>query len=157
LPPEVFRKQPYNTKLDVWSLGVLVWILLFNDFPFDSDSDSELINKIKNDQPDYRMCKNLSENMIDFLKKIFEKDPVKRIDIKQCLGHPAFADVEDDIPKLPQNLFTPEKLNERIGRYMNDNKLMKSVKLFSIKIKVNKNELNKLKETFLKNDRNFDG
>jgi serine/threonine protein kinase len=36
MAPEIFRKSVYDNKVDVWAIGVLMFRMLFGDFPFKS-------------------------------------------------------------------------------------------------------------------------
>jgi serine/threonine protein kinase len=38
MAPEIFRKSVYDNKVDVWAVGVLMFRMLFGDFPFKSNS-----------------------------------------------------------------------------------------------------------------------
>lgn len=47
LAPEVIQKVNYNEKCDIWSIGVIMYILLTGEPPFYGDSDDEIFNKIR--------------------------------------------------------------------------------------------------------------
>jgi serine/threonine protein kinase len=42
--PEVLRKRPYTNKCDMWSLGVVLFMLLSGKSPFLADSEAEILN-----------------------------------------------------------------------------------------------------------------
>ena len=58
--PEVLSGKPYDKRADVWSLGVVLFMILAGCAPFDGESDKEraryyykIIRKIKESKPDY--------------------------------------------------------------------------------------------------------
>lgn len=46
IAPEVWKRKPYDTKCDIWSLGVLLYEMMFFDFPFYGRSQKDLMQKI---------------------------------------------------------------------------------------------------------------
>lgn len=46
IAPEVL-KGDYNEKCDLWSIGVIMFILLSGNPPFNGDSDTEILKKVK--------------------------------------------------------------------------------------------------------------
>ena len=48
MAPEVLKGEPYSTKADIWSLGVIVYEMLYGVCPFQSNSIAMLINTIIN-------------------------------------------------------------------------------------------------------------
>lgn len=47
MPPEAILGHPYSTSVDMWSLGVLLFLMLSGDLPFNSPDDKLLVNAIK--------------------------------------------------------------------------------------------------------------
>jgi serine/threonine protein kinase len=47
LAPEALLGHPYSTAMDVWSIGVLLFMMVAGELPFDSADDKELVEKIK--------------------------------------------------------------------------------------------------------------
>ena len=46
--PEILSGIPYGCKVDMWSFGIIVWVMLVGYHPFRGDTDQELQNAIKN-------------------------------------------------------------------------------------------------------------
>eukprot|EP00298_Acanthocystis_sp_HF-20_P017716 c21812_g2_i4.p1 GENE.c21812_g2_i4~~c21812_g2_i4.p1 ORF type:complete len:200 (+),score=71.70 c21812_g2_i4:76-675(+) len=89
--PEVLKnRKGYTPQCDMWSVGVIMYILLCGYPPFqheDSDKLFKLILKgsFKFDSP---WWDDVSKEAKDLIKKILVPDPVKRLTPKQALQHP---------------------------------------------------------------------
>jgi calcium-dependent protein kinase len=53
LAPEILRKEKYNEKCDIWSLGILLYELLCGDCPFEADTKKQMLNKIISEDPPF--------------------------------------------------------------------------------------------------------
>ncbi|CAO3612882.1 unnamed protein product [Mucor fragilis] len=89
MPPELCtadRGEPISGKAaDIWSMGVTLYCLVHGRVPFSNESLLSLHEMILNDPVQY--SKNLSENLIDLLQKLLEKDPSKRIRMQDIRNH----------------------------------------------------------------------
>lgn len=79
----------YTPKCDVFSAGVIFYILLTERSPFDGKSFREILQKNKKCQINFNH-KSLDQKSpaVDLLKKMLEKDPKKRISAEEALEHP---------------------------------------------------------------------
>ncbi|RIB01544.1 kinase-like domain-containing protein [Gigaspora rosea] len=103
MAPEVLTKQGYLNSVDWWSLGVIMYELLFSKRPFRGKTNVQLTHAILHDPlqfPD-NVYELVSRECIDCLKRFCERDVNKRLgcgpngleDIKR---HPWFKDIEWD-------------------------------------------------------------
>jgi serine/threonine protein kinase len=46
MAPEMFTKKGYDEKVDVWSVGIILFFMTQLEFPFDGHSDIEVMHKI---------------------------------------------------------------------------------------------------------------
>mmetsp|Transcript_90804 Transcript_90804/g.256450 ORF Transcript_90804/g.256450 Transcript_90804/m.256450 type:complete len:553 (+) Transcript_90804:58-1716(+) len=85
--PEVLA-HAYTEKADMWSLGIIVYMLLTGSPPFHG-SDDEVLRKIRSGKPQYSSrFQRLSENAKGFVKSLLVLDPDERLSAVQALDHP---------------------------------------------------------------------
>jgi len=91
--PEVISQKPYDRACDVWSLGVVAYILLCGYPPFRGTDRRALFHKIRhaNYEFDSPWWDPVSKDAKDFVSKMLVADPQKRSTIPDLLGHPFLA------------------------------------------------------------------
>ena len=91
IAPEVIKKN-YNEKCDIWSCGVIMYILLSGRPPFGGDNDAEIMNNIRKGKYDLKSSPfdKISKSGIDLIKKLLIMDKDKRINAQDALNHPWF-------------------------------------------------------------------
>ena len=117
--PELFQSSSYTQAVDVWSLGVILYGMVFGSLPFLGDEQS-LIQKIINEPVPYPSI-FITELLKDLLSKLFEKDPEKRITVKEALNHPWLAPSIPNRSKVVKSfdLSTASPSNEKIRLVIN--------------------------------------
>ena len=75
------------TKVDIWSIGVIMYILITGVSPFEGDTQSDVNNAIINQRVNIDQLKHVSSEGRDFLCKVLEKDAKSRLTIKECISH----------------------------------------------------------------------
>ncbi|CDS42985.1 myosin light chain kinase smooth muscle [Echinococcus multilocularis] len=88
--PEVIAFDPVTYATDMWSLGVVCYVLLSGLSPFMGDNESETLSNIMRCSYtfDYPEFKDISADAKDFIKSLLNKNPRKRNTATQCLAHP---------------------------------------------------------------------
>lgn len=89
IAPEVLDEN-YDEKCDIWSCGVILYILLCGYPPFSGKNEREIIYKIKlgkfvYDKDDW---KNISQGAKNLIKKMLIMDPSKRYSASEALNDP---------------------------------------------------------------------
>ena len=80
ISPEVIADKPSEFGTDIWAFGVMVYQMIFNTTPFKAQTAYLTFRKIENAEIDFPKNSNdISEEAKELLKKIFVKDPKKRI------------------------------------------------------------------------------
>ena len=88
--PEIIVDEPYSKAVDLWSLGIMTYLMVSGKLPFNSEDENEIARQVVYDEPDYirnPIWKNITPECKDFIKRLLEKDQNKRMTIKQVLEH----------------------------------------------------------------------
>ncbi len=89
--PMILMKRPFNGfKADIWSLGVVLYVLLFADFPFEH---KHLIEHLitKRETPPIRFPKPISKEAEHLINSMLVVDPTKRLSLKDLINHKWFG------------------------------------------------------------------
>lgn len=98
--PEVLqRRQVVDEKADMWSLGVLMYVLLSGRHPFEPNgpiSDEELMRRIMFQDPEFQSpaMRHVSPVAKDLMKQLMKKDRRQRPSAIEALAHPWFSAVQ---------------------------------------------------------------
>lgn len=154
IAPEVL-KQNYDERCDVWSIGVLMYILLSGAPPFDGDDDNEILDAIKIGKysMDGKIWQKVSSDAKDLIKQMLTVDYKKRPFAKEAQQHPWFA-------SAPQKPLDPEQLKEAFGQMRSFNvsqKLQQATLCLMVNNMIGAEEQKKLERTFKSLDKNGDG
>jgi len=99
MSPEVLRKDSINVSyascVDVYSIGVLLYLLAFCDYPYklkevDNKNYSQILKNIENNELEFPNFNDNSQVFIDLLKNCLNKDIKKRYNIYQLKNHPFY-------------------------------------------------------------------
>ncbi|KAM5126090.1 death-associated protein kinase 2-like isoform 1-T3 [Mantella aurantiaca] len=90
IAPEVINYEPLGPPTDMWSIGVITYILLSGMSPFQGETDPETLTNVVagNYEFDDRFFKETSEMAKDFIRQLLLKDPSDRMTAVECLIHP---------------------------------------------------------------------
>ncbi|RVE71822.1 hypothetical protein OJAV_G00055610 [Oryzias javanicus] len=88
--PEIVNYEQLGLEADMWSIGVITYILLSGASPFLGDTKQETLGNISavNYEFDEEFFSNTSELAKSFIRQLLEKDTRKRMAIEDALNHP---------------------------------------------------------------------
>ncbi|XP_013833524.1 serine/threonine-protein kinase ULK3 isoform X9 [Sus scrofa] len=94
MAPEMVCQRQYDARVDLWSVGVILYEALFGQPPFASRSFSELEEKIRSNRViELPLRPLLSQDCRDLLQRLLERDPNRRISFQDFFAHP-WVDLE---------------------------------------------------------------
>ena len=150
MAPEIYKKEGYNTKSDIWSLGVVLYEMCTFNKPFEDENEENLYQKIINAK--YASIGNkYSKELVLLIEEMFKIKPEERISIKDIIHKYVFIsrsketnlfDYVDKVINPQKKRILSSKNNARIKRPESgiiDKKIKKNVN-------VNKKSMDKNKE-----------
>jgi len=102
--PEVINFDRVGFGTDMWSVGVICYVLLSGLSPFMGENDNETyanINRVNYDFDDESFT-DISDEAKDFISKLLNRDKDKRLQAKECLAHPWLT-------RRPKSVSTPSE------------------------------------------------
>ena len=79
MSPQVLKQKPYTSKSDIWSLGVVLYEMMYGFCPFEERSIARLINLIDEGTVTFPSSVKISKNTEELIKRMLVKDQFKRI------------------------------------------------------------------------------
>lgn len=124
--PEVLDGS-YGKECDMWSIGVITYILLVGYPPFNSKNMRTIYEKIRQAKPEYYQSEweSLSKEALDFTNRLLQKDLNKRMSPRKALAHAwivkknSFAgEISPKVLKRLANFRSPDKLKKEIYHFL---------------------------------------
>ena len=95
--PEILNNLGYGCKVDIFSVGVIMYILLTSKFVFNAKDYNEILKKNRQCKVIFprKLWENLSEEAQDLCQKMLQKSADQRISAKDALEHKWFKMLEE--------------------------------------------------------------
>eukprot|EP00958_Prasinococcus_capsulatus_P005947 scaffold569_cov408-Prasinococcus_capsulatus_cf.AAC.41 len=147
--PEVLRRS-YGYEADVWSIGVIIYILLSGMPPFYANTEMGIFKEILHGQLHFRAAqwKNVSPSAIDLIQKILTHDVKSRYTAAQALAHPWFGEA----PDIPLDI----RILDNLKRFRDEGKLKKAAQM-ALAQTLNEEEIKAVKAQFEQIDKDGNG
>ncbi|XP_054066243.1 myosin light chain kinase, smooth muscle isoform X4 [Rissa tridactyla] len=119
--PEVINYEPIGYETDMWSIGVICYILVSGLSPFMGDNDNETLANVTSATWDFddEAFDEISDDAKDFISNLLKKDMKSRLNCTQCLQHPW-------LQKDTKNMEAKKLSKDRMKKYMARRKWQKT-------------------------------
>jgi len=96
--PEILKNHPHDESADMWSLGVITYVILVGYPPFMEEDQRTLFRKIRNGEYHFfpEDWNDISPQAKEFIKELLVVDPIHRSTAQQSLGHGWISHCEDE-------------------------------------------------------------
>ncbi|XP_028662306.1 myosin light chain kinase, smooth muscle [Erpetoichthys calabaricus] len=111
--PEVINYEPIGYATDMWSIGVICYILVSGLSPFMGDNDNETLANVTSATWDFddEAFDEISDDAKNFISSLLKKDMKRRLTCSQCLQHPW-------LQKDTKNMEVKKLSKERMKKYL---------------------------------------
>ena len=160
IAPEVLSRN-YSELCDLWSCGVIMYILLTGRPPFNGINEEEIMKKIK--EGNYDLSKYpwgiISEDAKNLVKGLLQIDPKKRYSAQEALNHKWFQSEKIKTNKSAYDIKHRQvnKLVDNLIKYRSDNILRCAVIALLVHNSIQLNQAHDAVKLFNKIDKNGDG
>lgn len=152
IAPEVFL-QNYTPKIDIWSLGVVLYIMLSGKVPFPGNSELEIIgNVIKGDfHFNHKPFQRHSSQAKEFLSQLIRKDVDARLTAEQAYMHPWIQNNAEMALQAGDEQTSDDQFNVNLRKSLDQARFKKACLLY-LGQDIHPRNLQKLKEAFERRD-----
>ncbi|CDW81524.1 protein kinase domain containing protein [Stylonychia lemnae] len=152
IAPEVFN-QNYDEKCDLWSMGVVLYILLSGKVPFPGESHKEIIENVLMGEFTFNhdTFKSVSPLAKDLIARLLVKDVSQRYSAADAYNHPMIQNIENNL----ETGIAPEAF-ENMKRFIDAANLKKATLIY-LAAKLPERDFEELRKLFIQVDSNGDG
>mmetsp|Transcript_88907 Transcript_88907/g.252078 ORF Transcript_88907/g.252078 Transcript_88907/m.252078 type:complete len:414 (+) Transcript_88907:2-1243(+) len=151
--PQVLTGK-YDEKSDLWSVGVIMYVMLCGYPPFFGETDAEVLAKVRLGNFNFNAAdwKNISDDAKNLIRALLKMNPKERFNAGQALNH---GWIKNKAPKARQVAISASHV-ENLRSFRSQNKL-KKIALHHVAQNLQDSEIKQLKELFQSLDKDRDG
>ncbi len=133
IAPELLKKEKHNHSVDFYSLGVILYQIIYKRFPFDAKSELDIYKSAIEDEFDFPPTPGFSPELISVNKKLLEKNVNQRyssaLAIIKDLGFPLSIEISKEF--LPAKIYScRDSVINELSAYIKD---QDSTEVFTVK------------------------
>jgi len=151
--PQVLAGK-YDQLSDLWSIGVIMYVMLCGYPPFFGETDAEVLSKVRLGNFSFNAAdwKNVSEDAKNLIRMLLKMNPRDRFTAEQALNH---VWIENKAPKA-SSVSLQTNFVDNLRGFRSQNKFKKAA-LHVIAGQLNEDQIKALRQVFLQLDKNGDG
>ncbi|CAK83098.1 unnamed protein product (macronuclear) [Paramecium tetraurelia] len=156
--PEVLLEKEYDQKCDLWSCGVILYILLSGEVPFPGENTGEIEKKIVSSKINLKqkIWKTISDDAQNLLINLLEPDPAKRFSAQQALQSEWIQKQSKSVTKEICSQEMQYRL-QKLSRFCCESKMVQATFHLMIQQNLTQEKYKQLRQTFQELDKNGDG
>lgn len=155
MSPEMIDGR-FSKQSDIWSIGIILYLMSTGYFPFNGNSVEDVMNNIKQGRIKFDKLKNVNKELKDLVKTMLIRDNKKRPSIDQILNHSWFtSDLFDDQTDTNQKYIDQNIINSL--KSFSTNSLLAKEALFYLAKISSEEEVLRLKKAFIEMDKDNTG
>ncbi len=152
--PEVITGN-YDKKCDIWSFGIVLYMLLKGKPPFKGNNYNAVIKEIIKKDLILSEEINLSKEAKDLLSKILVKNPNQRLTLDQIERHPFFHVIEQEKKESMKDVF--KKVIQNMIKFRFNNSMQMTLYFYIVHSIIDRRKIIKLNDLFNLMDKNSNG
>lgn len=157
--PEIFvLNGVYTPQVDAWSIGVMMYMMLTGEPPFQGSTPDSIFSSIKSGSysTSQKVWDNVSPACKDLVKSLLETDPSKRIKVQDIMNHNWFNSVAAEYREIGSHNLKKDLL-ERFKSFSKMSKFQKEIVKLMVMVFHDYEEIEKLRYVFFFLDINCNG
>ena len=158
IAPEVLQNN-FNEKCDIWSCGVILYVLVIGTYPFNGKDKDDILNKIQHGSYTFpsEFTKKASSEIRNLIHQCLKVNPDERISAKDALNHPFFKLYETKEYFIHVTEAFLNKTINNLKKYEIKNNLQELTFQYIVHNSPEIEEINLLNRVFSKFNQNNDG
>ena len=156
IAPEVLKRK-YNEKCDIWSCGIIMYMLLSGKPPYSGNTDKDVLEKVEQGVFEFldKDMSERSEESVAFLKELLRIDPGKRPSANEALKNKW---LNTSIPEEPINRNEVNEAFNNIMKYqVSELKFQQAALAYIVHHLTEPDEIRSIRNLFYTFDKNLDG